>query len=191
MAKKKPAHPSLLSYENHSPQPLPLPSEICDPSLSSKGINRLLSNHELLAILRDLCETGASIGTMEAKLSLNRGQLGKWLALGEQKPKSPYRQLLKMFRSWVATARATAEANQLVKAPSQWLERNSASRKLDTEETAAPTAIANLPAHQQLQLGAQAAIAAVEALVASGISIDEAARKGQIKIAIPNLPSPD
>lgn len=119
-------------------------------------------------------------------LGLNTGQLSKWLAWGEQKPKSPYRQLLKLFRSWVAKARHAAESHQLVKAPSQWLERNSASKKLDTDEqpNVAP-AISNLPAHQQLQLGAQAAVAAIEALVASGISVDAAARKGQIKIAIP------
>ena len=140
--------------------------------------------------LREMLENGSSIGTCEAVLHLSPGILKKWLDKGQTQPKTPYRILFTKVRAWIAVARGAAEANQLVKAPSQWLERSTSSKLLNTDETPTTPDIStalithnNAPA--QLQLGAQAALAAVKALARSGVDLNEAFAKDLVHIDPP------
>ena len=149
-----------------------------------------MANQNRLGEMRELAETGASVATMEARLKLPIGLLNRWIEKGRS-PKyknTVYKRFFMEWRSWVSVSRGAAESQQLVKAPSQWLERSSSSRKLDDPADnltlSAPT---NVPTpNTLLQLGGQAAILAMNELLKAGISIDDSLRKGTITA----LPAP-
>lgn len=146
----------------------------------------LLENERKMALLEDLVTTGASIGTTEAKLCLPQGTLAKWLALGEKKPRSPYRTLYMKYRSFAAEARAAAEAQQLAKTPSQWLERNTSARVVEPKESQDLPGLLPQSSANNLQVGANALLAALRTLQESGVNIDEAIRKNQVQVALPS-----
>lgn len=159
-----------------------------------KGIYRLLGDETKLLEAQELVESGASVGTVEAKLGLEKGQLRKYLDKGERLPNSPYRRLYNMYRRWAGEARAVAESNQLAKSPGQWLEANTSARLLEDREdkpTNAPVSgvpagpTQNIDQSGLLRLGAQAALGALSALIESGLSIDEHIRKGQLALNEP------
>lgn len=114
--------------------------------------------------------------------------LRKWLAKGESRPKTPYRKLWNLFRKWAAEATAAAESQQLAKAPTQWLERNSTARLIQADEAK------DLATHQSkmtvipndmLRIGAQQVLNALTVLSDANISIDDGLRKRQISIPDP------
>ncbi len=154
------------------------------------AIHDLLADDKRMALLQELVEIGASIATVEAKLSLPPGLLTKWLAKGKIKPRSPYRQLYMLYRSYAAEARAVAESTQLSKAPGAWLEKNTSSKLVEPVEESA----ADLPTITQQtnnnNLGAQAVLAALACLQESGVDINEALRKNQVQLAIPKKDTP-
>lgn len=161
-------------------------------STQRSRISEVLANVDgILDTIRDLAETGASLGTIEAKCMLPVGILKKWMVKGQEKPKSPFGQFFMLYRSWVADARAAAEAQQLAKTPTQWLERNTSSRLLDTPDD---ITISNLPVPTApvpaAQFSADALLLAVKKLRESGISFDEAVDKNLVSIQPEGLPAP-
>lgn len=85
-----------------------------------------------------------------------------------------------MYRSWAAEARAAAEAQQLAKTPSQWLERNSSSKLMDEPEEKNTQLITNNQGQQQAAFGAYQLLAAMKVLHNAGISVDAALEKDAI-----------
>lgn len=149
----------------------------------------VLNDPSRLGEIEDLVSTGASIGTIEASLGLHRGQLRKWLTRGEQKPRSPYGTLFQMYRKWAASARAAAEAQQLAKNPSQWLERNTSAKLLDTDEGEITPVAATALVNATLQVGTNQMLQALAKLREAGISLDSAVDKGELQIT-PTLNAP-
>jgi len=143
-------------------------------------VTDLLKDQDKLQTIRDLVETGASIGTIEAKMQMYQGQLKRWLLKGQEKKKTPYKILYNMYRSWAAEARAAAEAQQLAKTPSQWLERNSSSKLMDEPEEKNTQLITNNQGQQQAAFGAYQLLAAMKVLHNAGISVDAALEKDAI-----------
>lgn len=88
-----------------------------------------------------------------------------------------------MFRSWVAEARHAAEANMAKRSPEKWLDRNSANKRIESEEdkTLAISAPSN---HTHYTPGIEAAkvLSALKILQEQGISIDEALSKNAISL---------
>ena len=82
-----------------------------------------------------------------------------------------------MYRSWAAEARAAAEAQQLAKTPSQWLERNSSSKLMDEPEEKNTQLITNNQGQQQAAFGAYQLLAAMKVL-------HNASRYGDCHIAV-------
>lgn len=128
--------------------------------------------------------TGASISTVEASIGLSPGRLKTWLIKGQNQPKTPYRIFYTKFRKWAAEAKAAAESQQLAKAPSQWLERNSAAKLIESADEAAliPANNQQIDAGQVLKLGVNQALAALKVLSEQGINIDDALRKDMIHL---------
>jgi hypothetical protein len=153
------------------------------PNQKQRGITKLLANGELLAQVREMAESGASIGTIEAAIGLPKGRLRDWLVKGDKQPKTAYRRFYNMFRKWAAQAKHAAEAQQLAKTPTQWLERNTTAKLIETEEDTSliPTQTAVVD-HSVLKIGAQSAVDAMKILVESGIDVNEALRKGMVHI---------
>jgi hypothetical protein len=149
------------------------------------AIHDLLDDPVRMGQLQELAETGASIGTIEAKLEMPPGRLRLWLEKGKLKSRTPYRFLYMKFRSFAAEARATAEAQQLAKAPTSWLDRNTSARIVedtDQSEGAAVPMIGHTAPINQLQLGANATLASLRILLESGVDLNEALRKNAVSI---------
>lgn len=157
-----------------------------------KNIDDFLSDVNAMSKMEDLVCSGASIGTVESCLHLSKNRLKLWLQRGQTRKRSSYYILFQKYRAWAGEARAAAECQQLAKAPSAWIEKNTSSRIVeDVEESPAllPTNISQSPT-ALLQLGAQQALNAMKVLIDAGISIDDSLRKDQITIDTPSLPSP-
>jgi hypothetical protein len=80
-----------------------------------------------------------------------------------------------------------AECQQLAKTPTQWLERNTSAHIVEPLDQQTGLLPGPEAPQKLLNLGVQQALAALKVLHDSGISIDEAIRKGQL---LPNLPAP-
>jgi hypothetical protein len=155
------------------------------------AIHDLLGDEVRMSILQELAETGASIGTIEAKLEMSPGKLKGWLDKGKVKPRSPYRHLYLKFRSFAAEARATAEAQQLTKAPTSWLERNSSARVVEDtgDSSQAPALLGQAASNiQHLNLGAEATLAALRILAGSQVDINQALIKGAVVVDVTEQP---
>jgi len=147
-------------------------------------INKLLNDLGRLDRMQELAETGASIGTIEAILQLSPGLLRKWLTKGAARKNTPYRVLFNHYRKWVGEARALAESQQLAKTPTQWLERNTSAKLLNTDESESLSVI-NVSQVPVTQIGAAAVMAALKLLSETKvISLDEAAQKNAITIEV-------
>lgn len=148
------------------------------------AIHDFLDDPMKMGQLQELAETGASIGTIEAKLEMSPGKLKMWLEKGKLKPKTPYRYLYMKFRSFAAEARAAAESQQLAKAPTSWLDRNTSARIVEDTDQSPTGAVPLLsaPPTNQLQLGANATLASLRILLESGVDLNEALRKDSIHL---------
>ena len=148
------------------------------------AINQLLDDDMRMGMLQELAETGASIGTIEAKLEMPPGRLREWLEKGKIKPKTAYRFLYMKFRSWAAEARAAAESQQLAKAPTSWLDRNTSARIVEDSSDPSSNAPALLAQSniQHLNLGAEATLNALRILATSQVDINQALIKGTVTV---------
>lgn len=146
------------------------------------AIHDFLDDPVKMGQLQELAETGASIGTIEAKLEMPPGRLRLWLEKGKLKPKTPYRFLYMKFRSFAAEARATAEAQQLAKAPTSWLDRNTSARIVEDNSSNEIPVIGTAAPINQLQLGANATLASLRILLESGVDLNEALRKNAVTL---------
>lgn len=142
-------------------------------------INDLLNNDILLQQLQEYVESGSSINVIEAKLGLPNGRLKEWLIKGKEKPRTPYRRLYTLYRSWAAEATATAQSNMLLKNPARWLETNSTGKMIEPPDET--TALALSPGVQGgqgtagiLQLPVEALVAGLRAMLESGHSLQKA-----------------
>ena len=142
-------------------------------------INDLLNNDILLQQLQEYVESGSSINVIEAKLGLPNGRLKEWLIKGKEKPRTPYRRLYTLYRSWAAEATATAQSNMLLKNPARWLETNSTGKMIEPPDET--TALALSPGVQggqgtagMLQLPVEALVAGLRAMLESGHSLHKA-----------------
>lgn len=146
------------------------------------AIHDFLDDPVKMGQLQELAETGASIGTIEAKLEMPPGRLRLWLEKGKLKPKTPYRFLYMKFRSFAAEARATAEAQQLAKAPTSWLDRNTSARIVEDNSSNEIPVVGIAAPINQLQLGANATLASLRILLESGVDLNEALRKNAVTL---------
>lgn len=142
-------------------------------------IHDLLNNDILLEELKEYVESGSSINVIEAKLGLPNGRLKEWLIKGKEKPRTPYRRLYTLYRSWAAEATATAQSTMLLKNPARWLETNSTGKMIEPPEES--TALALSPGVQggqgtagMLQLPVEALVAGLRAMMESGHSLQKA-----------------
>lgn len=146
-------------------------------------IHDLLNNNILLEELKEYVESGSSINVIEAKLTLSSGTFKNWLIKGKEKPRTPYRKLYTMYRSWAAEATATAQSNMLLKNPSRWLETNSTGKMIEPPEESTALALSpGVPGAGQgtagmLQLPVEALVAGLRAMMESGHSLQQAVNK--------------
>ena len=144
-------------------------------------IIQILSNEDTLGEIEDMASTGASLATIDAKLKFPPNTMSKLIEKGKAKKNRYYYDFYLMFRSWVAEARHAAEANMAKRSPEKWLDRNSANKRIESEEdkTLALSAPSNTPTP-----GIEAAkvLAALKILQEQGISIDEALSKNAIAL---------
>lgn len=143
-------------------------------------IHDLLNNDILLEELKEYVSSGSSINVIEAKLGLPNGRLKEWLIKGKEKPRTPYRRLYTLYRSWAAEATAAAQSNMLCKNPSRWLETNSTGKMIEPPEDARSLALS--PGVQgggqgMLQLPVEALVAGLRAMMESGHSLSQAVNK--------------
>lgn len=140
-------------------------------------IHDLLSNDILLEELKEYVESGSSINVIEAKLGLPNGRLKEWLIKGKEKPRTPYRRLYTLYRSWAAEATATAQSTMLLKNPARWLETNSTGKMIEPPEESTVLALSpGVPGAGQgmLQLPVEALVAGLRAMMESGHSLQKA-----------------
>jgi len=148
------------------------------------NVSTFMADADKMALVEELCTTGASISTIEASLGLSQGILRKWLNKGAVEPKTAYRRFYNLVRGWIAIARGAAEAQQLVKTPTQWLEKNSSAKLLNEPVDVISSEAPALPQKAQIAIGVQATINAMKVLQDSGISIDDMLRKDQLHITV-------
>jgi hypothetical protein len=141
-----------------------------------------------MARMRELVEAGVSVGTVESILGIQQGTLGRWLRKGQTDKRSAYHILFQKYRRWAGEARALAEMQQLAKTPTQWLQTNTSAQLVEPTSQTGLTNIEGPSAQNILGLGVQQTLQALKVLQESGISIDDAIRKGQL---LPNLPMPN
>ena len=142
-------------------------------------IHDLLNNDILLDEIKEYVESGSSINVIEAKLMLPSGTFKNWLIKGKEKPRTPYRRLYTLYRSWAAEATATAQSNMLCKNPSRWLETNSTGKMIEPPEESTALALSpGVPVGQgMLQLPVEALVAGLRAMMESGHSLSQAVNK--------------
>lgn len=147
-------------------------------------ISTLLADHVRMSKMEEHVKNGASVGTVEAIIMMPKGLLMKWLKRGEAEPRTMYRKLFTLYRAWTAEARADAEANQLARTPSQWLERNTSSKLLDNVDDEQQSKLIVAPGNNgsSVHIAATQLLTALHELRVAGISLDDTIDKGTITI---------
>jgi hypothetical protein len=88
------------------------------------SVDALLHSQEGMKLLQTLCLTGASIGTIEAKLRLPKGKLKRWLKRGANPHSGSYHRLFLQMREWIADVRHQIEERMTLRNPELYLERS-------------------------------------------------------------------
>lgn len=129
-----------------------------------------------------MAATGASLSTIDAKLKFPPNTLRKLLTKGREEEVGPYRDFYIMFRSWAAEARHAAEATMAKKNPEKWMDRNTTSRLLDTEDDEQLAITSNEKESNISGVTPQKLLESLQELADMGISVDEALKHRKVKI---------
>lgn len=142
-------------------------------------IIRIMKDPDILGEIQDMAETGASLATIDARLKFPPNTMSNLLDKGRDKKSKIYYEFFMLFRSWVAEARHAAESNLAKRSPEKWLDRNSAARRIESEEDRNLAISSSNNNNNTPSIDATKMLAALKILREQNISIDEVLDKNQ------------